>query len=131
MSNIKEVHDRRDDRIALGRQGEEIAAAYLRDKGMLILDRNWRPHGANFRGELVLVVRDGATLVIVEVKTRRSIAFGAPAEAVTQRKLRALRSLALAWLDERSVHAPAMRFDVVGVTVPSVGQPMIEHLRAV
>ena len=131
MSETKEVHGRPDDRIAVGQRGEDLAAAYLREQGMLILDRNWRPHGAKIRGERDVVARDGDTLVIVEVKTRRSIAFGAPLEAVTQRKLRALRSLALAWLDQRCVHAPAMRFDVVGVTLTSVGQPIIEHLRAV
>ena len=131
MSKTKEPDNRNADRIALGRQGEDLAVAYVRGQGMLILDRNWRPQGVNIRGELDVVARDGDTLVIIEVKTRRSVAFGAPVEAVTKRKLRSLRSLALAWLDQRSIHAPAMRFDVVAVTVPSIGQPVIEHLRAV
>ena len=131
MSKTREADNRNADRLALGRQGEDLAVAYVRGEGMLILDRNWRPQGVNIRGELDVVARDGDTLVIIEVKTRRSVAFGAPVEAVTKRKLRSLRSLALAWLDQRSIHAPAMRFDVVAVTVPSIGQPVIEHLRAV
>jgi len=131
MSKTREADNRNADRLALGRQGEDLAVAYVRGQGMLILDRNWRPQGVNIRGELDVVARDGDTLVIIEVKTRRSVAFGAPVEAVTKRKLRSLRSLALAWLDQRSIHAPAMRFDVVAVTVPSIGQPVIEHLRAV
>ena len=81
--------------------------------------------------EIDLIARDGDALVIVEVKTRRSLAFGTPVEAVTRLKIRQLRSLALAWLDERSIHAPAMRFDLVAVTIPPAGQPVVEHLRAV
>jgi len=131
MSKTREADNRNADRLALGRQGEDLAVAYVRGQGMLILDRNWRPQGVNIRGELDVVARDGDTLVIIEVKTRRSVAFGAPVEAVTKRKLRSLRSLALAWLDQRSIHAPAMLFDVVVVTVPSIGLPVIEHLRAV
>ena len=115
----------------LGRLGEELAVDYFRQRGMLLLDRNWRPQRANLRGELDLVVRDEDTLVIVEVKTRRCLAFGSPAESVTRRKLRALHSLALAWLDQRQVHAPRMRFDVISITVPPAGQPVLEHLRGV
>ena len=120
-----------DDRIALGQRGEQIAMEYLRSRGLVVLDRNWRPRGQGVRGELDLVARDGNELVIIEVKTRRSIAYGSPVEAVTTRKMRSLRSLALAWLEHRSVHAPRIRFDVVAVTIPPAGQPVIEHLRAV
>jgi len=120
-----------DDRRELGRHGEDLAFEYLRRSGMLVLDRNWRPRGAGLRGELDIVARDGDELVVVEVKTRRSIAYGSPAEAITRRKLRALRSLTLAWLEQRSIHAPAIRFDVVSIVIPPAGQPVIEHLRAV
>ena len=123
--------DHVDHRRAPVTRGEEIAATHLRTAGMLILDRNWRPHGSEAVGEVDLIARDGDALVIIEVKTRRSLAFGTPVEAVTRRKIRQLRSLALAWLDERSIHAPAMRFDLVAVTIPPAGQPVVEHLRAV
>ena len=123
--------DHVDHQRALGIRGEEIAATHLRNAGMLILDRNWRPHGSEAVGDIDVIARDGDALVIVEVKTRRSLAFGAPVEAVTRRKIRQLRSLALAWLDERSIHAPALRFDLVAVTIPPAGQPVVEHLRAV
>jgi putative endonuclease len=123
--------EKTDDRIALGQRGEQLAMDYLRSRGLVVLDRNWRPRGQGVRGELDLVARDGDELVIVEVKTRRSIAYGSPVEAVTTRKMRTLRSLALAWLEHRSIHAPRLRFDVVAVTIPPVGQPVIEHLRAV
>jgi len=127
MAAINDAQTRQE----LGRLGEELAVDYFRQRGMLLLDRNWRPQRANLRGELDLVVRDEDTLVIVEVKTRRCLAFGSPAESVTRRKLRALHSLALAWLDQRQVHAPRMRFDVISITVPPAGQPVLEHLRGV
>jgi len=115
----------------IGRHGEDLAFDYVRQAGMLVLDRNWRPHGADVRGELDIIARDGDELVVVEVKTRRSIAYGTPAEAITRRKIRALRSLTLAWLDQRSIHAPNIRFDVISIIIPPAGQPVIEHLRAV
>jgi len=127
MAAINDAQTRQE----LGRLGEELAVDYFRQRGMLVVDRNWRPQRANLRGELDLVVRDEDTLVIVEVKTRRCLAFGSPAESVTRRKLRALHSLALAWLDQRQVHAPRMRFDVISITVPPAGQPVLEHLRGV
>ena len=115
----------------IGRHGEDLAFDYVRQAGMLVLDRNWRPHDADVRGELDIIARDGDELVVVEVKTRRSIAYGTPAEAITRRKIRALRSLTLAWLEQRSIHAPTIRFDVISIIIPPAGQPVIEHLRAV
>jgi putative endonuclease len=120
-----------EDRIALGQLGEHMAMEYLRSQGLVILDRNWRPQRQGVRGELDLVARDGNDLVIIEVKTRRCLAYGAPIEAITTRKMRNLRSLALAWLEHRSIHAPQLRFDVISVTIPPAGQPVIEHVKAV
>lgn len=121
----------KDDRRELGRRGEDLAVDHLRRAGLLVLDRNWRPHRAGVRGELDIVAREGDELVVVEVKTRRSLAYGVPAESITQRKIRSLRSLALAWLEQRSVHAPNIRFDVVSIVIPPAGHPVIEHLRSV
>ena len=111
--------------------GEGLAAEFLCRRGLVILDRRWRPSGKCVKGELDVVARDGNDLVIVEVKTRRSLAFGSPAEAITVRKMRTLRSLALAWLDEHAIHATNVRFDVVAVIIPPVGRPVIEYLRGV
>ena len=74
----------------LGRRGERLAADYLRHLG-------YRVVGSGFlarRGEIDLVCRHGDRLLLVEVKTRRSGAFGGPAEAVGTRKRRALNSAA-------------------------------------
>lgn len=112
---------------ALGRYGEDVAAAYLQSQGMTIIDRNWRCEV----GEIDIVAREGSTLVICEVKTRSSADFGTPVQHLTPRKMRRLRQLAYRWLVERQVHAPAVRIDVVGVLQAATGAPHLDHLRGV
>jgi putative endonuclease len=93
-----------------------------------ILDRNWRC----VRGELDIVARDGAALVICEVKTRSGEGFGAPYEAVTWRKQRRLRQLGGLWRDDHPEEAGgALRIDVISILCLP-GQPArLEHLRGV
>jgi uncharacterized protein (TIGR00252 family) len=98
--------------IALGTDGEDLAADWYRQHGFTIVDRNWR---ATF-GEIDLVAASGSLLVIAEVKTRRTDAFGSPALAVGPAKQRRLRRLAAAWLAEQGAHRRYdVRFDVVAV----------------
>ena len=113
-----------DQRRALGRYGERLAARYLEDRGMQVVDRNWRCA----HGELDLVARDGDCLVFCEVKTRRSVRFGDPVEAITPTKAARLRRLAAAWLREHEVHAGRIRIDVVGVLRPASGPAVVRHL---
>jgi putative endonuclease len=108
----------------VGRHGEDLAEAYVREAGWTVLDRNWR--GA--RGELDLVALDGEELVAVEVKTRRSTAYGHPAEAVTARKLARVRRLAAQWLAAHDVHPRSVRIDVIAVVLPTRGAAQIDHL---
>jgi putative endonuclease len=109
----------------LGLHGERIAAAYLTDLGLQVLDRNWRCR----EGELDLVARDGDALVFCEVKTRRGTGYGHPVEAVTPRKQARLRRLAQRWLSAHDEHAPELRFDVVGVLAAGDGPAVVTHLR--
>lgn len=112
---------------AVGRYGEDVAAAHVEASGWRVLDRNWRCR----YGELDLVGLDGDELVVVEVKTRRSTAYGTPAEAVTWRKLARLRRLAAQWLADHDVRARSVRVDVIAVLVPHSGAASLEHLRGV
>jgi putative endonuclease len=98
-------------RLPLGRRGEEIAARHLRRCGYRILERNYRAAGA----EIDLVATERSTLVFVEVKTRSSAAFGAPAEAVDERKAARIHRAAGIYL--RRVHAAErpVRFDIVAI----------------
>jgi putative endonuclease len=118
---------RSDDRRALGDAGEGAVARWYEAAGYQVLDRNWRCR----EGELDLVVARDRVLVFCEVKTRRSTAFGAPAEAVTVSKQRKLRTSALRWLDahpDRS--ARALRFDVASVLVTRDAALTIEVIEA-
>jgi putative endonuclease len=110
----------------LGAHGEQIAAAYLTDSGLRLLDRNWRCR----EGELDLVAREGDALVFCEVKTRRGTGYGQPVEAVGRAKQRRLRTLAQRWLAAHDEHAPELRFDVVGVLVRPARPALVTHLRA-
>jgi putative endonuclease len=110
----------------LGRHGERIAAVYLADAGLRLIDRNWRCRD----GELDIVAREGDSLVFCEVKTRRGVGFGHPVEAVTPVKQRRMRTLAQRWLAAHEEHAPELRFDVVGVLVRPDRPALVTHLRA-
>ena len=95
----------------LGARGEELAACWYAARGFEVLDRNWRCAG----GEIDLVLRKGSTLVVCEVKTRSTLAYGSPADAVTGPKRARLRRLAARWLAEHDVHPANVRFDVACV----------------
>jgi putative endonuclease len=110
---------------AVGRYGEDVAARHLADAGLEILARNWRCA----EGEIDIVAREHGALVICEVKTRSSAAFGTPAEAVTRRKADRLRRLAWLWLRAHGVHAAEIRFDVVSVSRRRAGAASVEHVR--
>jgi putative endonuclease len=112
---------------AVGAYGERVAAQVLVAAGMELLDRNWRCR----HGELDIVARDGPTVVFCEVKTRRSNAFGSPAEAVGPAKVRRLRTLAAHWLTEHAPVRGEIRFDVVCVRPQPAGAALVEHLRGV
>jgi putative endonuclease len=111
----------------LGRRGEELAAEYLEAQGMLIVDRNWRCR----EGEIDIVALDGDALVIAEVKTRRSLAYGHPFEAVGVDKLARLHRLGSAWCRDHELQMPLRRVDVVAVLDDGIGTPAVEHLKGV
>jgi putative endonuclease len=97
-------------RLALGREGEAAAARFLARRGYRVISRRFLAR----RGEIDLVCRRGDRLVMVEVKTRSSDAFGAPAEAVGPRKRRALRAAAAEYRALSGWRGP-IDFAVVGI----------------
>lgn len=111
----------------LGAAGEERATRYLIDHGYEILDRNWRCP----QGEIDIVAAQGQVLAIVEVKTRRSTAFGHPFEAIDARKRRRLWQLAHAWMERHSdqVRGKKIRLDAIGVIGPDPDAGQLEHLK--
>lgn len=112
---------------ALGEYGERLAERHLVVQGMVVLDRNWRCEA----GELDLVLREGAVLVACEVKTRTSVDYGTPHEAVDAAKLDRLLRLAMRWQAAHGLTAPDVRVDLVAVLRPLKGPSVVEHVRGV
>ncbi|WP_017598221.1 YraN family protein [Nocardiopsis lucentensis] len=111
-------------RRALGGRGEDLAVVFLERAGMRVLDRNWRVPG----GEIDIVARDGPALVVVEVKTRTSVRFGHPIDALTPARRHRLRGLGAAWAARHRTPARPLRVDGVGVLV-SGGRVFVSHER--
>ena len=94
-----------------GAEAEALAADYLARQGLRLLARNWRVRG----GEIDLVCADGATLVFVEVRLRRSNTFGGAAASITAAKQRRLIIAAHDYLQRhaRTARGRPCRFDAV------------------
>jgi putative endonuclease len=95
----------------LGARGEKAAAKYLRRHGYKVLLRGFRSRS----GEIDIVCRHKDWLVFVEVKTRESEQFGAPSEAVDERKQRHITKVALDYLRLLDNPPIKFRFDIVEV----------------
>lgn len=112
---------------AVGQRGEALAARYLEDSGLHVIDRNWRCGD----GEIDIVALDGDVLVVVEVKTRTSLDYGHPFEAITEPKLQRLYRLSAAWRRCHALSFRAHRIDAVAVLHQGTQRPQVEHLKAV
>ena len=120
-------------RVRLGRQGENLARQYLLQAGYRILAANYRCPW----GEIDLVAQDGEELVFVEVRTRRSSAYGSPQESITPEKIERLQATAQDYLQN---HTPEpgrselhWRIDLVSIRFDAAragaSAPSIEHLK--
>ncbi len=115
-----------DQRHALGRLGEDLAARHFERLGYEVVARRHRTR----HGELDLVVTDGAALVFVEVKARRA-GPTAPWEALDDAKRAQVRRMAAAYLNDVTDRpwSASLRFDAVGVTIDAHGRLVaLEHL---
>ncbi|MFD0806964.1 YraN family protein [Nocardioides caeni] len=112
-------------RQALGAYGEQVACRHLEEAGLVLVERNWRCG----EGEIDLVLREGATLVICEVKTRTSLSAGTPHEAITDAKLDRLKRLGERWAREHEVEPDGIRIDLVAVLRPRRGPAIVDHVR--
>src|SRR5574337_1722616 len=96
--------------IEKGKWGEEEAVKFLRGKGYEILDVNWK----FLHLEIDVVARDGETLVVIEVKTRGTTAFGEPEMFVNKTKQSRLIRAANHYLEQKQLGCE-VRFDVIGI----------------
>jgi len=112
-------------RINLGNRGEDLATVYLEEKGFQIIVRNYRQK----LGEVDIIATDKKTLVFIEVKTRTSLLFGQPFEAVTVHKQAQLSRIALDYMTRNKIKNQAARFDVISILIEKNKKPKIEHLQ--
>jgi putative endonuclease len=96
--------------VAVGNDAERRAEQWMRASGLVTEQRNYRCRG----GELDLVMRDGDTLVFVEVRFRRSDRFGGPLASVDRRKQHRVATAAAHYLQRHAWRGPC-RFDVIGI----------------
>ncbi len=97
--------------IDIGDKGEQSAVRYLGRIGYEIIATKYRAK----TGEIDIIAKDKDCLIFVEVKTRRSMAYGFPAEAVTLRKQQKIINTALCFLNQRGLADTACRFDILEV----------------
>ena len=100
------------DRQLLGKSGEDLAAKYLQDKGLEIIQQNYRAG----RGEIDLICKDSDSLVVVEVKSVRVPGFGSGEERIPLKKQKKIIATTYAFLDEYPEFSGfGVRFDAVVV----------------
>lgn len=104
----------------LGLEGEQLAADYLAGKGYIILHKNYRFK----RAEIDLIAERDNVLVFVEVKYRKSNAFGFPETFVTERKQELMYSAAENYVSDKDPGCD-IRFDIIAITKGVI--PDIEH----
>lgn len=100
-------------RSRVGRSAEILAAAELGKRGYEIVASNYRCR----QGEIDLIANEGDSLVFVEVRCKRSSAYGSPAESITPSKVRKIIATAQQYLLDQGLGDVACRFDVVEVGV--------------
>ena len=95
----------------LGKIGEDKATEYLKKSGFKILDKNYKTHV----GEIDIIAKDGEIIVFIEVKTRTTENYGAPAEAVNKQKQEKYFKVASEYLVKNNLIDFECRFDVIEI----------------
>lgn len=108
----------------LGEQGELAAVSFLQERGLKILQRNFRIRG----GEIDIIAEDQGTLCFVEVKTRRSGRYGGAQESVSWFKKNRLIKAGLYYLSLQDQPDRDARFDLIAITFRNAS-PQITWIR--
>ena len=112
------------ERLELGRYGEDLAYKKIKRLGYKKIIRNYRCS----LGEVDLIAHDGDTLVFIEIKTRRGRPTGYAKEAVDARKKRQLSKVALSYMKSNDCTETRARFDVIAISIEE-GKPQIEVIK--
>ncbi len=119
LSKIKDLLRKK-----VGSQGEDIAVSFLKRRGLRIVEKNFRCR----LGEIDIIAVDKNTICFVEVKTRRSFAFGSGMESVLVRKQKKIMKTALLYLKIKGLSESDFRFDVISILLPDSQLPQVEYL---
>lgn len=114
-----------DERKELGQKGERAAASFLENRGLEILECNWKCS----YGEVDIVAKDGDALVFCEVKTRRSSSAGLPEEAVTLAKQKRYSRIAKVYASRTEEEYVDIRFDVIAIFVLTDSQALLRYIK--
>lgn len=110
--------------ILIGKKGEELACEYLRKNGYKIIEQNWH-YSKN--AEIDIIAEDKGTLVFIEVKTRTTLNYGHPFEAITSTKIEKIHKGILGYLSTSEKKFKNFRFDGISIVGPE--SPAIEHIK--
>ncbi len=95
----------------LGKSGEDRAVNFLQQKGFSVIKKNYRTPD----GEIDIIAQDGDTIVFVEVKSRRSLSYGAPEAAVDSMKKNQIKKIANQFISHYQLFDRDCRFDIVAL----------------
>ena len=116
----------KDLRKTIGNSGEQKSCDYLLNHGFSIVERNYRTKD----GEIDIIAKTGEILVFVEVKTRTTVEFGNPAEAVNETKIEHMLKTAKYFLYSNRINNKSMRFDVIEVFIYK-GRYKVNHIKQI
>lgn len=110
----------------LGKKGEQLAAKYLENScGYTLIKQNFTTK----IGEIDIIAQDHGTIVFIEVKTRMTIRYGVPSEAVNKRKQQKIGKVAACFLCQQKRWQHPCRFDVIEVYAKNDNSIKINHIK--
>lgn len=107
-----------------GRIGEELAINYLQRKGYKIIEKNFQCR----QGEIDIIAKDKDEIVIIEVKTRKCLEYGKPAEAVNETKKKHIYKATEYYLYIKKIEKTYIRIDVIEVYIKE-NKYYINHIK--
>lgn len=110
----------------IGKKGEELAVKFLKKKGYKILERNF----ACRQGEIDIIALDRNEIVFIEVKTRTSMNYGLPSEAVNIQKKKHLYNATEYYIYTRKLYEKFIRIDVIEILIKR-NEYTINHIKQI
>ena len=105
-----------------GKLGEDIACQYLQNNGYEILERNIH---FSKNCEIDIIAKEKDMVVFIEVKTRKSLNFGHPFEAIDKRKMQKIFQGVLFYCQQKNIK----KYRIDGIAIIGISNPKIEHLK--